>query len=101
MIATNRELNARRSTIEREIERLKALKNMPLRAAEAEFIDQQIASLNCERVALCALIVNRRIEASRDVVVFSRWVTGNGVFDNFVSRTSGTNFVPSYAQRRR
>ena len=100
MIATNRDLSAMRDAIEHEIVRLKAPQNMPLRVAEAEFIDQQIASLNRERVALCAVIVNRRIEASRDVVIFSRWVSCNGAFDNIVSRTGRANLVPSYAQRR-
>jgi len=82
MIGTNRDLIAMREAIEYEIFRLKALKSMPSRVADAAFIDRQLVSLSREQVALCAAIVNRRIEASKGVVMFSRWASGNGALDN-------------------
>jgi len=81
MIGTNHDLTAMREALEYELFRLQALKNLPGRAADAAFIDRRIASLNRERVALAAAIVNRRIEASKDVVMFSRWANGNGALD--------------------
>lgn len=82
MIGTNRDISAMREALEYELFRLQALKNLPGRTADAAFIDRQIVYLNRERVALCAAIVNRRIEASKDVVTFSRWVNGNGALNN-------------------
>jgi hypothetical protein len=80
---TNRELVALRDGLEAEIFRLKTLRRLPGRAADATRISEQIADLNRERLALCAAIVQRRFEASRDVVSFARWVTGNGAVDDF------------------
>jgi len=78
---TNRELIASRDTLEAELYRLKTLQRMSGRAADATRINEQIAELNRERVALCAAIVHRRFEASKDVVSFSRWVSGNGAIN--------------------
>ncbi|HTW54060.1 MAG TPA: hypothetical protein VMU69_28770 [Bradyrhizobium sp.] len=77
----NRELIAARDLLEAEIFRLKALQRVPGRAADATRIREQITELNRDRVALCATIVHRRLEASKDVVSLSRWVSGNGALD--------------------
>jgi len=42
-------------------------------------ISVQLAALGRERIAVSAILANRRIEAAKKVVVFSRWLTGNGV----------------------
>ena len=81
MIGTNRDLCAMRESLEYELFRLQTLKNLPGCVTGAGFIDRHMASLNRERHALSAAIVNRRIEASKDVVVFARWASGNGVLD--------------------
>jgi len=96
------DLAAMREALEYELFRLQALKNLPGRAADAAFIGRQIVSLNRERVALCAAIVNRRIEASRDVVMFSRWANGYGALNNISFRrsTRSVNSVAAYAQQQ-
>ena len=78
---TNRELIAARDVLEAEIFRLKRLQRMPGRAADATRIREQITELNRDRVALCAAIVHRRFEASKEVVSLARWVSGNGALD--------------------
>ena len=82
MIGTNRDLSAMREAVEYELFRLQSLKNLPGCKAEAAFIDRQIASHNRERVVLCAAIINRRIEAARNVVMFARWANDNGALNN-------------------
>ncbi|HEV2188948.1 MAG TPA: hypothetical protein VGR70_17195 [Stellaceae bacterium] len=86
MIGTNRDLCAMREALEYELFRLQALKNLPGRAADATYIDRQIVSLTRERASLSAAIVNRRIEASKTVVEFSRWADGNGALENLYFR---------------
>ena len=102
MIGTNRELSAMRKSLEFELFTLRALKNMPGRAADAVLVDRQIASLHRERVVLCAAIVNRRIEASKDVVEFSRWASGNGALNNISLRctTRSANFPAVHAKQQ-
>lgn len=101
MIGTNRDLCAMREALEYELFRLQALKNLPGRAADATYIDRQIVSLTRERASLSAAIVNRRIEASKTVVEFSRWADGNGALDNLYFRGSARslNSLAAYAQR--
>jgi len=99
MIGTNRDLAAMRDAVEYELSRLRALKSLPGREADAAFIDRQISALSRERIALTAAIVNRRAEAAKDVVVFSRWVSGNGVLDRVVGGVSA-QFPPVYAHQR-
>ncbi len=81
MIITNRDLNAMRDELDRELFRLQALKSMPNRRTETERIERQIGLLPRSRVAVCAAIVNRRIEASQHIVSLSRWTSGNGALD--------------------
>jgi hypothetical protein len=102
MIGTNRDLTAMREALEYELFRLQALKNLPGRTADPAFVDRQLVSLNRQRVALCAAIVNRRIEASKDVVVFSRWATGNGALNNIPVRRPARSVGPlaAYARQR-
>ena len=75
MIGTNRDLAAMREIIEIEIRRFKAI------AAERpgqSWMEHQFVSLSRQRIALCAALVNRRIEAAKKVVDFTLWVTANG-----------------------
>jgi hypothetical protein len=81
MAYMNHELVTLRDMLEAEIFRLKTLHRIRGHAVDGTRINEQVAELNRDRVALCAAIVHRRFEASRDVVSFSRWVSGNGVLD--------------------
>lgn len=102
MTGTNRDVAAMREALEYEIFRLQALKKLPGRSADVPFIERQIAYLNRERVALCAAIVARRIEASKDVVEFSRWVNGNGALNNisFRGATRAANSAAVFARQQ-
>lgn len=79
---TDRELTAVRNMLDAEMFRLKSLQHMPGRAADVRWLSEKIAELNHDRVALCAAIVHRRFEAAKDVVSFSRWVSGDGAIDS-------------------
>jgi hypothetical protein len=39
----------------------------------------RLTALGRQRIAVSAILANRRIEAAKKVVVFSRWLTGTGV----------------------
>lgn len=82
MKATNRELASMREAIEYEIFRLNHLRRVPRRRVDKELIDRQVASLSHQRAALRAVMVNRRVEAAKDIVIFARWVSGNGALDH-------------------
>jgi hypothetical protein len=75
MIATNRDLTAMQELLDREILRLQRIASD---GAEPGLLDRRLVALCRQRIAVCAALVNRRIEASNKVVVFSRWVSGNG-----------------------
>jgi low affinity Fe/Cu permease len=75
MIGTNRDLAAMQKLLDREILQLKRLASG---GAKPGLLEHRVASLCRQRVAVCAALVNRRIEASNKVVVFARWVSGNG-----------------------
>jgi hypothetical protein len=74
-MGTNRDLAAMQGFLDREILRLKRLASG---GTEPGLLDRRFASLCRQRIAVCAALVNRRIEASNKVVIFSRWVSGNG-----------------------
>ena len=82
MIGTDRDLIAMREAVDYEILKLTSLKRAAGRREEIDYIDRQLCSLSRERVALCAAIVNRRLEATKDVVVLARWVSGGGALDS-------------------
>jgi hypothetical protein len=75
MIGTNRDLTAMQELLDRDILRLK---RMASGGAEPGLLDRRLEALCRQRIAVCAALVNRRIEASNTVVVFARWVSGNG-----------------------
>jgi len=101
VIVTNRDLNAMRDELDRELFRLHALRSKPNRPAETERIERQIGLLCRRRVAICAAIVNRRIEASRNIVSLLRWASGCGALDNIpgLNWVGGGNFSPFLAKR--
>ena len=75
MIGTNRDLREIRHLLDHEILRLREL------AADApglDWVDRRLELMCRQRISVCAALVNRRIEAANRVVVFSRWVSGNG-----------------------
>ena len=75
MIATNRDLATMQQLLDHEILRLHGL---PSGMAKPAWINRRLASLCRQRIAICAARVNRRMEASKRVVEFSRWVNGDG-----------------------
>lgn len=75
MIGTNLDLASMQELLDREILLLhRVLSNTP----EPTLIEARLSSLGRQRIAVCAALVARRIEASKKVVVFSDWVSGNG-----------------------
>jgi hypothetical protein len=75
MIGTNRDLIEIRHLLDLEILRLQAL------AADAPglgWVERRLAMMCRQRISVCAALVNRRIEAANKVVIFSRWISGNG-----------------------
>ena len=103
MISTNRALNTMRDKLDTEISRMNALRGWLPSSRDAAFIDRRLASLARQRVALCAAIVNRRTEAAKNVVVFSRWANGYGALDEvmLVSGITGIGYAPYAAGRGR
>jgi hypothetical protein len=79
--ATNRDLAAMRQVIESELYRLTMLGKMSALSGDTP-IATEIARLQRERVAPCAAIVRRRAEASRQVVSFSRWISGDAALNS-------------------
>jgi hypothetical protein len=75
MIGTNRDLASMQALLDHEI---RLLNRMLGTAPEQNMIEARLSLLRRQRIAVCAAVVNRRIEASNKVVVFSDWVSGNG-----------------------
>jgi len=75
MIGTNRDLVVMREILEFEISRCQTMaKSSP----GQRWIGDRLVSLSRQRIAVSAALVNRRAEAAKRVVDFSRWVSGNG-----------------------
>jgi hypothetical protein len=75
MIGTNRDLIAMRELIDFEIQKFAA---MAKATSGQEWVEKHLLSLCRQRLAVCAALVNRRAEAAKSVVDFSRWASGNG-----------------------
>lgn len=75
MLGTNRDLKAIRYALDSEIVALQLL----AAASPRHDLSERLARLGRERIAISAVLVNRRIEASKKVVMLSRWLSGNGV----------------------
>jgi len=86
MIGTAQDLEAMRQVIDGEIFRLTTLRMLPGRRGELDYIDGELAALSRDRRALSIALINREIEASRNPVSFSRWVSGNGALDDVRKR---------------
>ena len=83
MIGTNRDLAAMQDAVEHELIQLHT-RRLASPAAETVSVDCQIALLHRTRIALSAAMVSRRNEASKDIVTFSRWVSGNGALSAII-----------------
>lgn len=55
------------------------LKQLARGGSDPAWISARLTALGRERIAVSAILGNRRIEAAKKVVVFSRWLTGSGV----------------------
>jgi len=75
MLGTNRDLTTMQELLDFEILRFNA---MAKGAPEQAWIRHRLVRLTRQRITLCAALVNRRAEAAKNVVDFSRWVSGNG-----------------------
>lgn len=75
MIGTNRDLTAMRQLLDFEIRKFGA---MAKATPGQDWIQKRLDSLCRQRLAVCAALVNRRAEAAKRVVDFSRWTSGNG-----------------------
>jgi hypothetical protein len=75
MIGTNRDLKSMQRILDC---RIIALKQLAGAAPEQNWISRRLAFLSRQRIAVCATLVNRRIEAARHIVDLSRWFNGNG-----------------------
>lgn len=75
MLGTNRDLTTMQELLDFEILRFDA---MAKGAPEQAWIRHRFVCLTRQRIAVCAALVNRRAEAAKKVVDFSRWVSGNG-----------------------
>jgi hypothetical protein len=88
MIGTNRDLKSIQRILDCRIVELKQLSSA---ASDPAWVSARLAALGRERIAVSAILANRRIEAAKKVVVFSRWLTGNGVL-------SGTRCQQEYVE---
>ena len=75
MIGTNQDLVEMQQILDREILRLNRL---TAGTRGPGWIENRLALLCRQRIAVCAALINRRLEAANPVVEFSRWVSGNG-----------------------
>lgn len=79
MIGTNRDLRAVQELLDVEILHFHImLKTAP----EQDWIKYRLHSLSRQRASVCLALVNRRAEAAKKVVAFSRWVSGNGALES-------------------
>lgn len=78
MIGTNHDLAAIKQIANREIDRLLYLAGG---TRDTACIERELSLRYRQRLAICAVLVNRRIEASNKIVDFSRWFSGNGALD--------------------
>ena len=85
VIGTNRDLKSMQRILDCRIIELKQLAGD---APEQNWISDRLAVLSRQRIAVCATLVNRRIEAARHIVDLSRWFNGNGaLFGGNVNRS--------------
>jgi hypothetical protein len=96
MIGTNRDLLAMQQILDREILGMQDSASRD----QSTSVGRELVLLCRLRIAVCAALVNRRLEASKNVVVFSRWVSGNGALgDGDLGRIRDN--VESECRRRR
>jgi len=76
MIGTNRDLKS----IQRILDcRIMELKQLARGGSDPAWNSARLTALGHQRIAVSAILANRRIEAAKKVVVFSHWLTGTGV----------------------
>ena len=75
MIGTNRDLMAVQRLLNAEIAALCKLLGDKSRRRR---VSSRLLALQRKRIAICATLVNRRIEAAKPVVDLACWFNGNG-----------------------
>ncbi len=98
MTGTNRDLAEMCQILDQEILRLRPLADA---AAGPSWIDRRLNLLCRQRIAVCAALVNRRVEASNKVVVLSRWVSGCGALGSFAGQPNRVEAISDMARRGR
>ncbi len=97
MIGSNRDLAEMQRILDREILRLSGLTRGRRGTGR---IENRLALMCRQRIAICAALVNRRIEAANKVVLFSRWVSGNGALPSPVGGATPAKAVTDTAWRQ-
>jgi len=75
VIGTNRDLMAAQRLLNSEIA---ALCKLPDDKSRRRWVSGRLLALQRKRIAICATLVNRRIEAAKPVVDLACWYNGNG-----------------------
>jgi hypothetical protein len=82
VIGTNRDLEALRRSLDCEFA---ALSRLAGRAPDQTWISHRLLAIMRQRIVISATLANRRAEAARQVVDFSRWFNGNGELDDLTN----------------
>ena len=96
MIGTNRDLKS----IQRILDcRIMELKQLARGASDPAWISARLTALGRERIAVSAILANRRIEAAKKIVDLSCWFSGNGALsgDPVNRATAGRTRKPPMA----
>ena len=86
MIGTNRDLMAVQRLLNAEIAALCKLLGDKSRRRR---VSSRLLALQRKRIAICATLVNRRIEAAKPVVDLAIWFNGNGALRAIENRDPG------------
>ena len=85
MIGTNRDLMAVQRLLNSEIV---ALCKLPDDKSRGRWASVRLLALQRKRIAICATLVNRRIEAAKPVVDLACWFNGNGALRAIENRAT-------------
>jgi hypothetical protein len=86
VIGTNRDLMAVQRLLNAEIA---ALCKLPHDKSRRRWTSGRLLALQRKRIAICATLVNRRIEAAKPVVDLACWFNGNGALRAIENRGTG------------
>jgi hypothetical protein len=85
VIGTNRDLKSLQRSLDAEFA---ALSRLADRTHDQSWIPVRLAAVGRWRIAIAATLANRRIEAAKQVVDFTRWYDGNGALGAVIDRAA-------------